>query len=507
MANLNHSAQPDSLPAIPAVAMRALRLLRDENANIGELAETIQQDPALTAKLLKLVNSPMFRREHRIASLPRAIAALGLRTAKVTILSFALTESLNRVPPAGFDLPRFWRQCLTMAAAARRIASRRAPHLQDDALVAGLLADTGMLVQADARERAAAADDTIREANTPSGDEHDRVAMSHAAVSAQLLAQWKLPEIVVTAVATHHGEASGPDQTPDDLSFILQEAAVVTGSLCQEDAAPPPHEAPAVIPSVLESQTDSPSELVEAIRAEVEELAELLELDIGPQALQSSIQLEATTQLTQLTVAAELERAQAVSELGRLNTQTRELMQRAQIDTLTTLNNRSSLDERLRDVFATAAANHTYVGLIFLDLDHFKEINDTYGHCVGDCVLNAIGRRLRDYENATRFVARYGGEEFVIVMNDTTPEEVEASASDVHAALEALEVARGATEIRVTASFGVLATRPAKSRLTPEAALRRADLLLYEAKRRGRNRLVTQIADAREAVTAHQPHG
>ena len=137
------------LPSIPAVALEVLRLARDPRVSVERLAETIERDPALAAKLLRYANSTYYAGNQPIVSLPQAIVRLGVRGTKLLALSFNLTEAVGG-DLRDFDFHTFWQRSLTTAVAARRLAHHSVRSLADEAFLVGLLADVGSPVLAGA---------------------------------------------------------------------------------------------------------------------------------------------------------------------------------------------------------------------------------------------------------------------------------------------------------------------------------------------------------------------
>ena len=131
---------------------------------------------------------------------------------------------------------------------------------------------------------------------------------------------------------------------------------------------------------------------------------------------------------------------------------------------------------------------HHPVGLIMLDIDDFKSINDTYGHPQGDVVLRRVARVVADNSRDADFPARYGGEEMALILPHTGMEGAHAIAERVRTAVEALRIPRNDEQgtLRITASLGVAATTDGSK----DALIADADAALYEAKRHGKNRTV-----------------
>lgn len=163
----------------------------------------------------------------------------------------------------------------------------------------------------------------------------------------------------------------------------------------------------------------------------------------------------------------------------------------AATDPLTGCLNRRALEERARAEIAYTARAARPLGVLMADLDHFKAINDTYGHAAGDAVLANAARVLRETVRPSDIVARYGGEEFCILLRDADSEAVASIGERLRAALASAVLEHRGREFKVTASFGGTALRPEPSE-TWEALLRRADAALYRAKLAGRDRVAAE---------------
>jgi two-component system cell cycle response regulator len=169
----------------------------------------------------------------------------------------------------------------------------------------------------------------------------------------------------------------------------------------------------------------------------------------------------------------------------------------ASTDPLTGVHNRRYLDTHLDQLLQRARANNKPLSLAFCDIDHFKRLNDTYGHAAGDEVLIEFTRRLLRNLRSHDLVARIGGEEFVVVMPDTPPERARRIGERLRQKVEQERFAvAGSEPIAVTISVGVTTSRAADAAGTD--LVKRADEAMYQAKNSGRNRVV--IAPARRAT-------
>ena len=157
-------------------------------------------------------------------------------------------------------------------------------------------------------------------------------------------------------------------------------------------------------------------------------------------------------------------------------------------DALTGIWNRRSIYQILKDELDCAARSERTTGVLLLDLDYFKRVNDTYGHLAGDAVLQEISRRLKNALRPYDSIGRYGGEEFLIVVPGSIAEELCELAERLRKAIEREPVGVGANQIRITLSMGAAVASPRDKSLAHILAA--ADAALYDAKGFGRNRVV-----------------
>lgn len=162
---------------------------------------------------------------------------------------------------------------------------------------------------------------------------------------------------------------------------------------------------------------------------------------------------------------------------------------RANRDGLTRVYNRRSFDERLVEEFKRHQRLSTDLSLLMVDLDHFKKVNDTYGHMAGDMVLEKVARTFEKTFRSTDFIARYGGEEFVILLPHTKEEQAQMLAERVRDKIESCTMTYQDKSFNITASIGVSSVRPGSLEKDTEV-VRKADEALYDAKMQGRNRVV-----------------
>ncbi len=181
------------------------------------------------------------------------------------------------------------------------------------------------------------------------------------------------------------------------------------------------------------------------------------------------------------------------------------LEQQSFLDGLTGLWNRSYLDRRLESELNVALRYGRPLSLVIADIDHFKRVNDTYGHLFGDVVLQGIAESLRGHARRSDIVARYGGEEFGILLIDTTLRSAIYVAERLRASIEGRAFEAHGEAISVTSSFGMACTENIFDDLTPENLIRAADRALYAAKDGGRNAVYLNNREELIYVGSGQP--
>ena len=155
----------------------------------------------------------------------------------------------------------------------------------------------------------------------------------------------------------------------------------------------------------------------------------------------------------------------------------------SELDALTNIPNRRSFDVKLNDTIGSALLNNVNFSLIMFDIDHFKQINDGYGHQIGDAVLAELASLVKKNIRGYDFIARFGGEEFMIISNNIS---LKGAIEFAEKLRKKIEYAEFPEKIKVRCSFGVTAFKRGD---TAESAIKRADEAMYKAKENGRNRV------------------
>lgn len=173
------------------------------------------------------------------------------------------------------------------------------------------------------------------------------------------------------------------------------------------------------------------------------------------------------------------------SETQTLREQVKQQHEKATIDPLTNTSNRLAFDERIAIEYARWKRDNKALSLIVWDADHFKLVNDTFGHLAGDKVLRLIADTLNEHCRESDFVARYGGEEFVMILPGADCKAAFTIAESIRKAIETSNFSHDSKPVPITLSAGIAEFETSDK---PESVFERADAALYEAKRHGRNR-------------------
>ncbi len=163
----------------------------------------------------------------------------------------------------------------------------------------------------------------------------------------------------------------------------------------------------------------------------------------------------------------------------------------ATTDSLTELPNRRGFDLLANQAIQEARRNQSPLCALLLDLDHFKELNDSHGHLAGDAVLRGFARQLSDNLRQSDIICRWGGEEFILLLKDNTPEQARQLGEKIRQQTEQSRFDHEGAQLRITTSIGLAELHPADAL---DQLIARADRALYRAKQTGRNRLCEDTA-------------
>ncbi len=273
-----------SLSTLPAVMAEVLRICEDPETPISDLAEIIRRDPALSTKVLKIVNSPYYGQSQQVASIQSAVLTLGSAQVKALALSLSL-YSLSAQLGEKVDLKDFWRHSLNVACVSELIAKRVAPQLCEEAFVAGCIHDIGMLVldkfypneYFKVIEAAIAGNELTRM-------EQEHFECDHAEAGELILRIWNFPERYCAAVARHHEVLELNEEKQADILPTIVNLADKLATFTIENTASSRTvnlSNREVMASNLGLNSDDLKEIEYAALSEMMERSQHLEIDVG----------------------------------------------------------------------------------------------------------------------------------------------------------------------------------------------------------------------------------
>ncbi len=490
------------IPSLSPVVSKVLDLIRSENASAKELAEVIQNDNSLTTKVLKVVNSAYYAIPSKVATIAQAVVILGFDAVKNLVLSMSVLELLVSDTQEIKQVQKLWERSLFMAVTARQIATRRESIVNpDEAFIAALLADVGMLMFV----RHAAEDYVPLVVREQRGEaelpvlERELFGTDHCKIGQQLAENWGFPDKLSEPIAWHHDmdAAEGLSTELEDVSRITLFARRCASVIYVEDLEKMMKECRLQAEITFGLSNEELDEFLLEVFDQVDKTADYFGVKLDQQANYMEILQEANRKLSQMNLSYEQmnqklvkanERAERLaSQLQDANEKLQELVN---TDPLTGVLNRCSMEQSLLHEFTRARRYERQLAVMLIDIDHFKQVNDNFGHPQGDSVLKEMAEVVTEMLRDTDMMVRYGGEEFLIVMPETKLYAARIAAERIRRLVEGHEFTHlPGTPMFLTISIGVAELSNEDKCNSPEELVKASDLKLYEAKENGRNRI------------------
>jgi diguanylate cyclase (GGDEF)-like protein len=489
------------LPSPPAVAIRILEAFKNENVSVEEISRIVSSDPALAVKVLKLANSPVYTRSGKIETIRKAVAVLGMRTLKNIALSFVIVDGIRSRCSVSFDLELFWRKSITSAVATSLI-SGLLNKKDDDLFITALLQDIGVLIL---HLHDAETYNALMSENDPGSlikRERAAFGLDHQETGAWFLKKWGLPGNICELVRCHHTAESVPEPLLAKLN-VLRLSNSLSSVFHAEHSGHDFEEFTQSLRSVYAASKEDIERVIDSAHQKTSEVLSFFELSPGSMKTCPQILQEANEELGKLNMTYEqlvLELRQAKEEADqyalKLSQANEKLQQLAYRDSLTGLFNHGHFQDMLDREIQRATRYRRPFSLLLLDLDHFKGVNDSYGHLVGDGVLRTVSELASKSVRRCDYVARYGGEEFAIILPETGAAGATTLGERIRKAIETAEIAVEGHIIKTTISIGAYTYRPGESGASKPSIIAAADRALYVSKSMGRNRMSVSTAEA-----------
>lgn len=505
----------DKLPTLPAVAVQLLELMKNPDSSIKEYVQVIRQDPAISAKILKSTNSSYFGFTSRISSIEQAVSLLG--TTMVTSLSLSLylaDNSMNEGEIAE-HFQENWRQSVIQAVASEYIGQELFPSDKSKLFLAGLLSDLGrlMMLKTIPEEYLAVVNKAYEDELELHLVESDYLKLNHIEAGVSLMMEWGLAEELVLGVQhSHHGVTILENIPDSDIKHFPQVTAFATRFneyLCGPAKGPALQQLREISEKFFGWSEEEMVNHLTTIHEQIEAAADIFKIDNSKFGSSNEIMAELCLQLSNLVHREHVAHTQAAvrqqifeNERNTLKDSYQKLAQQTIRDPLTNIYNRSLFNESLERELSSAARTADAIGVLFLDVDHFKKLNDTYGHQFGDEVLVEVSQVLNNTIRKSDLLARYGGEEFVVFLSQPTLKGMNRIAERLRQAVEACELNCKGQKVQVTVSIGGAIAIPERHfGDLGKQMVQEADAAMYDSKTAGRNQ-----CHVRSLINEEQTH-
>lgn len=468
----------DSLPSLPAVAVQVLELVRDPKSELSQLARLVSKDPAMVSKILRTANSSIYSPSTKVSKLTQALSMLGLQTVRVLVLGFSLVRNLRNYKHRGFRPLEYWRRAIYSATAALTLAQHVHLELKEEAFVAALLMDTGMLVLDELfgeqygkmNEKAHSHSELVKL-------EENQLQTSHGEVGGVLAEIWGLPQVLASPMKWHHKPAEVEDASLRQLAQICYLAGRCADVFVEQSAA-------TAIAELREycrgqySMTEADCDLLlNQISRRTSEIAPLFDIELNSGVSYEAILKKANDSVIQMTLANQ--------EQAR--------RQKEQTDQPPLLNGnkrpatRADFDAELASQMATADPNAKLLALVMIQVDSFGSIREHNGEAGAEAVVQAMATITGAATKPGELVARFREPVLTVILPSRGRIAAMTLADALRRAICAAPIDLGHRSIVVSVSAGVAAVEPETPFKQPAHLVMAASLALDAAQSAGGN--------------------
>ena len=471
------------LPTLPGVAMQILQAMGRDTPNIREISEIISLDAPLSAKVLKMVNSPFYGLSNKITSVHQAMVYLGLNTVKNLALSFSLIKTFEHKNKSSFDYVQFSKDSLVGAIAAKLIAEKTNRQHGENAFFLGLLQNIGIPIMAESMP--AQYEEVIMKTKSNAASLHEvesqLLGLNHMEVGEYVTHAWGLPANLTVPIGVHHipGRLTSVSDDIESLIKTLHLSSLYINLFNGSDPKDSYAEIENCIRAYELNSVINNSATVKEITEGIKNIFPIFEIKIDEK---KYIDIIETARYESEKLSSDL--------LNQVQSQSEcldQLKQQVGLDSMTQLYNHDRFMEILHQEISRATRYKTPLSIIIADVDHFKSVNDFFGHQAGDHALKCVSSHLKKLLRDSDHIARYGGEEFGIILPMTPLKEAIQAAERFRKSIESEKIVYRERSISVTMSFGI-ALLENNRQIDVEGLIKMADEALYDAKNTGRNK-------------------
>jgi two-component system cell cycle response regulator len=496
-----------NLPTLPSIAVEVMRLSLSPDVSIPKMANAILKDVGLSTRILRTVNSPYYPLSRDVTSISDALVLLGLQTVKNLTLSLTLLDTFK----SHLNLQIYnmlQGRSLKNAVATQAVAedSRLVPS--ENAFLMGLLEELGLLLLAYIFPREFA--DCLSEAEKRGLDiavvVSESLHIDYSELGLELAKHWGLADSIKDVIRFHKDpeEARQASVSEESYRYIIVgylghlAAEVYIG---QQKGLRIEQFRKAYCLYLKKAESDA-EKILQNLADLIAKAATAFDIQIPQPGSYALILEEANAELARINLKYEQMYRELISKANeldlmnkKLNALTEELSRKNAVladlaarDGLTDLYNHRYFHEFMKKNVHQSQRYGRPLAIVLLDIDHFKILNDTYGHQIGDQVLKELAEILRNSVRKSDVIARYGGEEFAVIMPETDFRGAAIAAENIRSKVEEHKfLASSQQAIQFTISLGV--AQLSESMDGAMGLMGAADSSLYQAKRNGRNRV------------------
>lgn len=448
-----------SLPSLPVIAAKVIELTSKADVKMDELAELIQKDQGVAAKILKTVNSSFYGLRTRCSTIQRALVMLGLGPVKTLALSFSIVSAIGKSDD-GFDYESYWRRALYTAAAAKKIAHLSGHDaIAEECFLGGLLQDVGMLAmfRALGREYASVLGQTEGDHRRLVKCELAALEVQHPDIGAMLAARWKLPDELVLPVKYHERPTASPPKCTEIVRCVGL-GNIVHDVLTDADPSDALRRAYTRAKEWFRLDSTAVDELVKDVAAAVAELSSLFNLRTGPLCDPETVIAKAAARLEEL----KREEPGAALFAGDADALT---IDEGEVDPLTGVFNRIGFSSVTRSAFHIARTKNESLTLVTVALDGFDALVKSGPEEIdGEIAMGVTVLLKRHFDPFGGVIGRLGPDLFGVVVSASGRAAVTPVADKFRLQLDEhsqqWSIPDFAGKLRVTASVGLAASDP-----------------------------------------------
>lgn len=493
------------IPSLPTIAVEALKLFSDPDSSNDQLVGIIRKDPAIVSKLLRAANSAKYGVRGEVTDMSRAVMLMGRAAVAPLVLSFSLARQSMESSEHLEHYRTFWWRSFVQATAAEVLACQySSPAFRSECYTTSILSGLGKLALLKAEPvKYLECLTRSRSMGVPiSRAEQEVFGFTHGKLSSILLQQMGLPERCHHAIRALSDSGatkmrSGSVQHP--LIEVTRLADAVATLICDDTPAIAIVHLEEALAGIQLPHPLSAEDVINQVQEQLEISAPLFDIDPPKLPSASDLLQDALDQLSRIAEMAENPSnlpaipVELMEENGRLKRRVADLLHVSRMDSLTGLCNRGFLLQELSERAALHRVRGLSLGIAVVDIDHFKKINDTYGHQAGDEALKIVAATLRDTIRDTDIVGRYGGEEFVVILEDANAAGLAVVGERLRKKIEDAVFEFDGKRIPITCSIGLAEGQVVGAEQEFGVELFAcADTAMYRAKNSGRNCFVVE---------------